>query len=80
MPKSFQEAAFYPGIPGNGGPPGVNAAQPAPPPPTIEDAAAVAEAKAKELRNRRGVASTVLTGPQGDTSQPLTATKALLGS
>jgi len=55
-------------------------ALPPPAPPTAEDAAAKAEQAAADLRKRRGAASTVLTGAQGDTSQPLTATKALLGS
>lgn len=31
------------------------------------------------IRRRRGRAATILTGPQGDTSTPLTATKKLLG-
>lgn len=49
-------------------------------PPTTEDAQAMAEQRAKELRMRQGRASTILTGQNGDTSNIQTATKALLGS
>lgn len=53
---------------------------PVPPPPVVEDAQVKAEDASAELRRRRGVASTVLTGSQGDTSNIKTAAKALLGA
>lgn len=71
--------------PGGGGKGGGNPAPPPaptppPPPPTVEDASVKAADNEKELRQRRGYASTILTGSQGDTSNVAVATKQLLGS
>lgn len=52
---------------------------PPPPPPVVEDAAAKAQDEADRLRRRRGIASTILTGPQG-AGTPAVGTKTLLGS
>ena len=61
---------------------------PAPPPPvpvpTIDQASVVAEQQSEELRNRKGRASTILSGPntqyRGGEASVQTAAKALLGS
>lgn len=54
---------------------------PPPPPPTVEDADQRSEQEAARMRARAGRASTILTGKaDGDSSQPTTATKQLLGS
>ncbi len=60
---------------------------PPPPPvpvPTVDTAAAAAEQQSEALRNRRGRASTILSGSdtqyRGGEANVQTATKALLGS
>ena len=60
---------------------------PVPPPvpvPTIDQASVAAEQQSEELRNRKGRASTILSGPdtqyRGGEGSVQTATKALLGS
>ena len=63
-----------------GGSSSVQVVQQAENPKTTEDAQLAAEQSARELRMRRGRASTILTGQSGDTSNVQTATKALLGS
>lgn len=51
------------------------------PPPSINDAAAAAESYSDQLRQRRGRASTVLSGSQGsDVSNNNLASKLLLGN
>lgn len=53
---------------------------PTPPPvPTIDETRQNRDLLDR-ARRRRGRAATILTGPRGDTSQPLTAAKRLLGA
>jgi len=55
-------------------------AVPTPPPaPTVSDADAMGQVKADQLRRRRGMASTILSGTSNNT-QPTTQAAALLGS
>jgi hypothetical protein len=54
---------------------------PAPPPPTVTDPVVIQNEQRDAQRRKRGRASTILTGPQGDLSTPRTsATTALLGN
>ncbi|MDE4918357.1 hypothetical protein ACUXAV_000398 [Cupriavidus metallidurans] len=55
---------------------------PAPPPPTVDNAAVQGDNDAAALRQRRGMASTILAGSNQSTSttQPQTGAARLLGS
>lgn len=53
---------------------------PPPPPPTPDNSAAEIAAAQELERKARGRASTQLTGPQGLTSSPSTASNVLLGA
>jgi hypothetical protein len=57
-----------------------NTPTPPPPTPTWNDAAGAGQAKADELRKRRGMAASILAGQSSGINQPTTQAASLLGS